>query len=350
MKLHSLACSALTLSLSLSACRPVVAPAAEARPIDSLPARATSVASPPAAEPIPWLAALAAPVCIVPAPVWFGDLRLRSGRDPFATISRGPAKILLGGAAHGGASQAAVEGDGLRVLGVVDRPTLYLAKPMLLSKVVVPRASTPVTWFETTTPDRVGVSLDVSDTFLQPTTAEAVAPCSALTGTEPAFDARAFAAPPSRKTATVRSEAMLLPSIGDQGGPLLNGAYGSRADIVETKGDMTRVVIEHHRYWAVGWLPTAALSQSHVARAPRVMMGATYYAGTGDKHCGHDVALMVSVAGERAFIGTLRAGASFNTSTLDVEPGFVALTVFEQWFHLQGDAKLLVRAEDLDGC
>lgn len=294
--------------------------------------------------------ALTTPVCSVASPKWSGELRLRAGGPPYAYVSNGPATISLGGAAHDGVSQAAVESTGLRVRGVVDQPNLYLARPTVLSRLVVPHASTPVTWHETTTPDHVLVSLDVSELFEIPKAAEVAVGCDALTGTEPSFDARAFAAPPSRRFASLTGESTLVAFLGERNGARLKLASTRRVEVVDTRGDMTRIVIDNQRYLVVGWLPSVMLGESRVTRPPRVRMGATSYRRVGDQHCAHDIALIASVAGERAFIGALPAGSSFTASTLDVESGFVELALVEPWFRVSDDAKLLARADDLSGC
>ena len=343
------------LALCLAGCRSPSLPIARPAPATATSAPVTvaapvAIAAPPPADPLPWLARLTTPVCSVPAASWSGDLRLRPGGEPYAHVLRGPAVISLGGAANDGVSQAAVESAGLRVLGVVDHPNVYLTKPTLLSNVVVPRASTAVDWHETTTADRVVVAIDVSDVFEAPKAAEAVVTCEALTATEPAFDARAFAAPPARKTASLSGESTLVAWIGERNGVRIKLPATRSVEVVATRGDMTRIVIETQRYIAVGWLPTVMLGDWHVMRAPVVRMGATSYRSTGERRCAHDLALIASVAGERAFVGTLPAGGSYTPSTLDVEPGFVELALFEPWFQVLNDAKILVRADDLSGC
>jgi hypothetical protein len=347
-------CAVMLLGFALGACNTPRRPLVQTMPSSTISAldatRVPAVPAPKAAsQPIAELAALKDPVCEVAAPVWSGELRLRPGGKPYAHVSRTSVVLGLGRVNDEGVTRAVAKTSALRVVGVVDEPRVYLRKPTLLSQLVVPHARTPVRWHETTTRDRVLVSLDVTDAFTLPTAVETAVTCDALTGTEPEFDARGFAAPPMRRVMSLIEATSLAAWVGERNPARLKA--GQRVEVVATREDMTRVVVDTSRYVAVGWVPSAMLFDSRVSRPPTVRMGyVNRRAGPGDARCAHDLPLIASVDGERAVVGTVVAGTTFSTSTLDVEPGFVSLALFEPWFSPSDEGKLLVRVEDLERC
>jgi hypothetical protein len=117
-----------------------------------------------------------------------------------------------------------------------------------------------------------------------------------------------------------------------------------------------RIVIETSAFAAFGWVPTAAITDGGIATDGATQstiggLGARDSKRPAERHraCDRDVDLSAEVAGERATVGTLKAGTNFRIAG-DAGEGFEAITVEDASISLSEDAKLVARAKDLEAC
>ena len=301
-------------------------------------------------ELFPAVAPPAERACSLASKRWSGNLQVGPGKPVYGTVSGGPTRLTLGEETRDGSAFAEAGDGALELVGTVDAPEIFSKAPLTLASFVIPLANTPLGWQPTGVVGRVGVTLDISDTFAVPGVVEKPVSCDKLTIDEPSWSASSFVTGGVQPHGLIGGGVELFLSPGSQ--PIARTKEGNYEQVVllETRGRHTRVAIQASRYYAVGWVASETIGPDQIGR-----LGSMHGVGTGSgmsrtRGCKHDLVLAAEVAGARYEVGRLRAGGDFVASTLDVAEGFTALSVSASWFSLAPGAKLLVRTQDLAGC
>jgi hypothetical protein len=289
--------------------------------------------------------------CVFRSASWTGALQLRPKGPIYGNISSGAVVVNLGSETRDGSAVIEAGGARVKLFGVVDDPELFLRKPTTLSSFVLPHAETSLSWQPTGTAERVAVSLDVSDSFEVPAVAQAVVACDKLTIDEPAYDALASIAPQAMNDGSIYGAIELLLAPG--GRPVARTKANSTHDVlvIRTTAQHSRVAIKGQGYYAIGWIDSNSIGRLGMrgrgVRGPRVRMAT---GSSNTRFCTHSLPLIAEMEGERANVGVLAAGTQFESSSLDIEAGFVGVELFETWFVPTPGAKLLIAERDLAGC
>lgn len=288
--------------------------------------------------------------CEVRADAWRGTISLRPGLV-FARVGDVPATLTLQEPPGAHVSLDA----SIRLHALVENAAIYAAKPTTLGGFVVPLADQPLGWARVERPGKITVEVDTKELFAEPVKAIQEVDCASLAATESKYDVRASIGASAGVEVTVESGAQIAET---PGGPIvatLRPDAAMWAVVLESKGARRRIAADASGYWVVGWIDAKFVGPKGVmAIGPGWGELGTYGMSSGPpRSCGHELPVFGQIAGERAHLGTLRAGTGYERSEpqpIGLEKGWVAIHLVSHWLTPVDGASLLVRTEDLDGC
>jgi hypothetical protein len=357
--------------IGLSACTPAPAPARGAAPAPA----PVIVSAPPApaeppepeAEPAPSLPEIVEPTpaaCRLSADDWsLRDLRLSVGGGRFAWAVHAAGSIVLP-VTREPREVVAVFGRGtIRLVARADEVPLYTKAPRALLGIVTPDADAAL-GLRAAAPDSVQVEFGASVVLVRPDPVTDTLRCSEL-GIVPAkFDARASIT--KRKNLPKRWAAHEGVAIAATRGGSEVAAFGDAIEVgvLETRGGLARVLAEGPDFVVSGWVATRDLTNTRY-------VGAGYGRGVGElgafqaaytqlPSCVHALTLIGELGDERAIIGKIPMGSSYQLvdAPEDEDPRarkdpnrLVQVELpFSVWLRLEKNARLLVPAAELETC
>lgn len=322
-----------------------------ARP--ATPTASASTAIPVAKRPNAVAAALPAPAeraCSLSSTSWSGGLRVGPGKPVYGFVSFGTVTVSLGTDTRDGSAFVEAEKDRLRLIGAIEKPAIYTKAATTLASFVTPLADTPLGWQPTDVVGRVGITLDVSEVFEVPNVVETTVSCDKLTLDEPQYH------PLGAATETAVPAAMIGGGVDLSLSPGLPPVARTKQNeyqevfVLEKRGLHMRVAIKATSFYAVGWVPSAAVT-TRGAGIGGGGRGVGIGFGTSNRRgCKRELELIAEVDGARAIVGTLLIGGGYTASTPDEVDGYTAITLAATWFQPAPGARVLVRTQDLAGC
>ena len=290
--------------------------------------------------------------CTIGAGAWSGDLQLRPGGPVFANVVAVRTTVLV---PVGDGSPHLTIDAAMILHGFVDAPRFFMAKPIALGGFVVPRARTTVA-VEGVAMGNLAVSLDVSGVFTEPSKIREQVSCEAVTLVEGDYDARASAKPLQGALIAMGGNATLSLTAGGPPVARLKSSPAAKIIAGQTRSGKRQLVLEADGFIAFGWVPKDALNTD----------GATGIGGHGtlgrrrfsrsvdhDQACGHELTVLAEAGGERAVVGTLKAGARFVSEGPrpdDLEPELEPIQLPGSWMEAAPEAHLLLRKSELADC
>ncbi|AKT41487.1 hypothetical protein [Chondromyces crocatus] len=303
--------------------------------------------------------------CVLDGPVFpDGDavlLRLQEGGPPFAEVrSSVDARVHL---AAGRPLQAVMEvdADGLLLRGRVNGEAIPLrpARALPFRGFAVPLAFT-LFHLEAVAPGKITLGWsDVSGVKVLGAPLVEQVTCSDVTLGIREFDASSAAGPPDSEREALLSVGKAVPLSLDPGGPAVAELRAEDDDdakvtVVGSAGAHERVLWWRDEALIMGWIPAAKLRQAPPASGALGTLSAygSVLSATRERGevmtCPRDVPLIAEVMGERATVGTARAG--FRLELLARSGGYADVLLVEGGVWLSEGARLLARTSDLIRC
>jgi hypothetical protein len=332
---------------------------------------ATSYRDPPDAPPTVLLegkgaamtevqeARAAAPGCVVSAVESSGferalAVRLGTAAPAFVLARRGAAKLELGPSPKRGA-RASVTSGGITVRGVVaaDDVWLYLARPVFLAGVILPRPEAELAWLGTSPRGRTLVRHALEQDQDSRTLSDEV-PCAALALAPAHYDAVEAAERGGRslRPAVVRAERLAVASSADaQPSVTLDDATDAYVEVMEEAGDKRRILWERDRDVVSGWVASATLGEV-VGPAHGNLVGEAFgYGGLGLRgiggivvtlRCNETMRLYAEHDGKREHVGEVAAGIEVRVG--EEQQGVSEVHFLGEGFEVGTDTSLWVQS------
>ena len=130
------------------------------------------------------------------------------------------------------------------------------------------------------------------------------------------------------------------------------------AEIVagQTRSGKRQLVLEADGFIAFGWVPEDALdTRGATGIGRRGALGRRRFNRSvdHDQACGHELTVLAEAGGERAVVGTLKAGARFvfeRPRPADLEPELEPIQLSGSWLEAAPEAHFLLRKSELADC
>lgn len=354
-----MAASLKLVTLALGLCTACGSPAARARTTKSEP-RLQALIKPEIAPDTP--AAMKdlgvvglppRPICALDPQPWTGSVSLRRGGQPFATINLMRTTVSLAAEEEERWGVASVETKVATLHGVVAPPPLFLKKPTALGGFVIPASATSFVWAEAVgAANAVNITLDLTGVFAAPPLLKEQVPCADLALSSGSYDPRELLGAEALKTVgTVGGDVELR--LAPTTPPVAKTATAARMAVFVLKSGtlFSRVLLDIGSGYAFGWIESRHINRASFngGRLRTGGIGVRDDVATSNR-CFRDLQLVAEIAGERAVIGSLKAGAAFDTGVESETGKLTSVAPNLWWLSLEKGATLWVPTSELRAC
>ncbi len=295
----------------------------------------------------------AASLCTLEPAPWTGTLSLSRDGAAFATVSSVTAALSLGADGEARWAVANIDPRTLSVRGITAAPRLFLGQPTVLAGFFLPRADAAFEWNAAVgMVSTVEIAVNLSPFFATPLSLQEPIACADLTLKPGSYDPRSL----------LRAEGLV--SEGVVGGEVELHLAPNTPPIAKTKAgvsaavylltpgkDFSRVLIDVDSGFALGWIESRHINRGvRNATRLRALRAGVAYDERISNQCARDLTLLAEVGGERAAIGSLKAGAAFKAGAPDAPGKLTTVALDLPWLRLMTGATFSVPSAELAQC